>query len=170
MSRTILVVDDDPLIRRLIATTLEDVAGFDLVEAGDGVVLLLGEAERLIDADDLAGEASDVDPAGLTASVADRFEAGERAVQRAAYRAETLVRDRDAADKAHAAAEAAHLAAKALREKQEHRSRSRVALEVLEAQAASISRSASPSRSTTPSPAAASARSASLRRCSSAVW
>ena len=37
VSRTILVVDDDPLIRRLIATTLEDVAGFDLVEAGDGL-------------------------------------------------------------------------------------------------------------------------------------
>ena len=37
MTRTILVVDDDPLIRRLIATTLEDVAGFDLVEAGDGL-------------------------------------------------------------------------------------------------------------------------------------
>ncbi len=37
MSRTILVVDDDPLIRRLVATTLEDVAGFDLVEAVDGV-------------------------------------------------------------------------------------------------------------------------------------
>jgi two-component system chemotaxis response regulator CheY len=37
VSRTILVVDDDPLIRRLIATTLEDVSGFDLVEAGDGI-------------------------------------------------------------------------------------------------------------------------------------
>ena len=37
MTRTILVVDDDPLIRRLIATTLEDVSGFDLVEAGDGL-------------------------------------------------------------------------------------------------------------------------------------
>jgi CheY-like chemotaxis protein len=37
VSRTILVVDDDPLIRRLIATTLEDVSGFDLVEAKDGV-------------------------------------------------------------------------------------------------------------------------------------
>lgn len=32
----VLIVDDDPLIRRLIATTLEDVAGFALVEAGDG--------------------------------------------------------------------------------------------------------------------------------------
>jgi CheY-like chemotaxis protein len=40
MSRTILVVDDDPLIRRLIATTLEDVAGFDLQEAEDGEVAL----------------------------------------------------------------------------------------------------------------------------------
>jgi len=36
VSRSILVVDDDPLIRRLIATTLEDVAGFELVEAKDG--------------------------------------------------------------------------------------------------------------------------------------
>ena len=35
-SRTILIVDDDPLIRRLIVTTLEDVAAFDLMEAGDG--------------------------------------------------------------------------------------------------------------------------------------
>ncbi len=36
MSHTILVVDDDPLIRRLIMTTLEDVAGFELMEAEDG--------------------------------------------------------------------------------------------------------------------------------------
>ena len=40
MSRSILVVDDDPLIRRLIATTLEDVAGFEVVEARDGVEAL----------------------------------------------------------------------------------------------------------------------------------
>ena len=32
----VLIVDDDPLIRQLIATTLEDVAGFELVEAADG--------------------------------------------------------------------------------------------------------------------------------------
>ncbi len=37
MTRTILIVDDDPLIRKLILTTLEDVAGFCLREAGDGV-------------------------------------------------------------------------------------------------------------------------------------
>jgi two-component system chemotaxis response regulator CheY len=36
-NRTVLIVDDDPFIRKLIATTLEDVAGFELVEAGDGV-------------------------------------------------------------------------------------------------------------------------------------
>jgi two-component system chemotaxis response regulator CheY len=32
----VLIVDDDPLIRQLIATTLEDVAGFELHEAEDG--------------------------------------------------------------------------------------------------------------------------------------
>ena len=31
-----LIADDDPFVRKLIATTLEDVAGFELVEAGDG--------------------------------------------------------------------------------------------------------------------------------------
>lgn len=36
MKRGVLIVDDDPFIRRLIATTLEDVARFDLHEAGDG--------------------------------------------------------------------------------------------------------------------------------------
>jgi two-component system chemotaxis response regulator CheY len=36
MTRSVLIVDDDPFIRRLIATTLEDVAGFDIEEAGDG--------------------------------------------------------------------------------------------------------------------------------------
>ena len=40
MRRTILVVDDDPLIRKLIATTLEDVAGYEVVEAGDGIEAL----------------------------------------------------------------------------------------------------------------------------------
>jgi CheY-like chemotaxis protein len=37
LSRSVLIVDDDPFIRRLIATTLEDVAGFDIEEAADGV-------------------------------------------------------------------------------------------------------------------------------------
>ena len=34
---TILIVDDDPLIRKLITTTLQDVAGYTLREAGDGL-------------------------------------------------------------------------------------------------------------------------------------
>ena len=33
---TVLIVDDDPFIRRLIATTLEDVSGFVLLQAADG--------------------------------------------------------------------------------------------------------------------------------------
>jgi two-component system chemotaxis response regulator CheY len=36
MTRGVLVVDDDPFIRKLIATTLEDVSGFELHEAADG--------------------------------------------------------------------------------------------------------------------------------------
>jgi CheY-like chemotaxis protein len=33
---SVLIVDDDPFIRKLVATTLEDVAGFQLAEASDG--------------------------------------------------------------------------------------------------------------------------------------
>ena len=37
MTHGVLIVDDDQFIRKLIATTLEDVAEFDLHEAADGV-------------------------------------------------------------------------------------------------------------------------------------
>ena len=37
MTRSVLIVDDDEFIRRLIATTLEDVAQLQLHEAADGV-------------------------------------------------------------------------------------------------------------------------------------
>ncbi len=40
MTQWVLIVDDDPFIRKLIATTLEDVAGFELAEAADGVQAL----------------------------------------------------------------------------------------------------------------------------------
>jgi two-component system chemotaxis response regulator CheY len=40
MTRGVLVVDDDPFIRKLIATTLEDVAEFELHEAADGIEAL----------------------------------------------------------------------------------------------------------------------------------
>jgi two-component system chemotaxis response regulator CheY len=47
MTSTVLIVDDDPFIRRLIATTLEDVSGFDLIQAGDGEeALTLAEQTR----------------------------------------------------------------------------------------------------------------------------
>ena len=36
MSPSVLIVDDDPFIRKLVATTLEDVAGFELKEAANG--------------------------------------------------------------------------------------------------------------------------------------
>jgi two-component system chemotaxis response regulator CheY len=37
VKRGVLVVDDDPFIRKLISTTLEDVSEFQLYEAADGV-------------------------------------------------------------------------------------------------------------------------------------
>ena len=37
MTRSVLIVDDDQFIRKLIATTLEDVSEFELHEAADGV-------------------------------------------------------------------------------------------------------------------------------------
>ncbi len=40
MNQSVLIVDDDPFIRKLIATTLEDVSGFELAEAADGVQAL----------------------------------------------------------------------------------------------------------------------------------
>ena len=40
MTQVILIVDDDPLIRKLITTTLHDVSDSRLLEAGDGVQAL----------------------------------------------------------------------------------------------------------------------------------
>ena len=40
MTLAVLIVDDDQFIRRLIATTLEDVAEFELYEAADGLEAL----------------------------------------------------------------------------------------------------------------------------------
>jgi CheY-like chemotaxis protein len=49
--RAVLIVDDDPFIRKLIMTTLEGVSTFDLHEAGDGeeaVSVARREAPRLV--------------------------------------------------------------------------------------------------------------------------
>jgi CheY-like chemotaxis protein len=51
VTRTILIVDDDASIRRLIATTLEDVSGYRLEEAADGeeaVVLALDVTPEIV--------------------------------------------------------------------------------------------------------------------------
>lgn len=50
MTRAVMIVDDDPFIRKLIATTLEDVAGFSLYEASDGqhALALAGEVPPAI--------------------------------------------------------------------------------------------------------------------------
>ena len=48
---SVLIVDDDPFIRKLVATTLEDVAGFELAEAGDGaeaVAVAAREAPEMV--------------------------------------------------------------------------------------------------------------------------
>lgn len=96
-----------------------------VASAGDGVELLVGEAERVLIADDLAGGD---DPTSLVA----RLESAGVGVQRAVYRADTLARERDAADEGHRRAESAHAAAKTLRDRQERRTRSREALVRLE--------------------------------------
>ena len=47
MKRGVLVVDDDPFIRKLVATTLEDVSKFELYEAADGIeALQIAEREQ----------------------------------------------------------------------------------------------------------------------------
>ena len=47
MPRGVLIVDDDQFIRKLIKTTLEDVTGFELHEASDGIEALeVAERER----------------------------------------------------------------------------------------------------------------------------
>jgi CheY-like chemotaxis protein len=43
--RSVLIVDDDPFIRKLVSTTLEDVAGFHLHEAANGIEAVERAAE-----------------------------------------------------------------------------------------------------------------------------
>jgi CheY-like chemotaxis protein len=46
VTHTILIVDDDPMIRKLITTTLEDVAGYRLREAPDGIAAMQAALEE----------------------------------------------------------------------------------------------------------------------------
>ena len=46
MTPAVLIVDDDRFMRKLISTTLEDVAGFEVVEAADGEQAIAAAVER----------------------------------------------------------------------------------------------------------------------------
>jgi exonuclease SbcC len=100
---------------------------------------LLDDAERMVAEHGLGATGRDADDGGEAPAGTDaRLEAIGRAIQRAAYRLETLQRERDEAEVAQLAADAAHAELIALRRKQERRDASRVALAALDAQAAGI--------------------------------
>ncbi|GAA1916529.1 SMC family ATPase [Microbacterium aoyamense] len=135
--------DRQRLLRRLFGTrTYEDYqAAFDqrrkdseraLSSAGEGVQLLLGEAERVLSND------LDADELIAAGAVPDRIAAAAVGVQRADYRVGALTLDRDAADAAHRDAEIALAEARALRTRQEQRDRSRLALAALEERAPAV--------------------------------
>jgi CheY-like chemotaxis protein len=46
VTHTILIVDDDAMIRKLITTTLQDVAGYSLREAADGMAAIEAALEE----------------------------------------------------------------------------------------------------------------------------
>ncbi|TDN91840.1 SMC family ATPase [Microbacterium sp. BK668] len=136
--------DRQKLLRRLFGTrTYEDYqsaldqrrkdAEAAVSSGGELVELLLGEAEKVLREHALEGEAAEG-----RRSVAERLEDLRRGLQRADYRVETLAREADDADAAHREAQASFAAAKELREAQERRTRSRVALARLEADAPRI--------------------------------
>ncbi|MFE1644047.1 AAA family ATPase [Microbacterium sp. P01] len=128
-----------------------------LARAGHGVEILLDEAESLIDAEGLQGRSRPVgegdadtdarsDAGAQTREEADvpdsprsahdvgaRIARGERAVDRARYRAQTLAQERDRAEDDHARAAAEHSALTALRARQSDRARARASLAGLEA-------------------------------------
>ncbi|WP_439592777.1 AAA family ATPase [Microbacterium sp.] len=131
------------LLRRLFGTrTYEDYqTAFDqhrkdseraLSSAGEGVQLLLLEAERLLSNDLDAGELV------TDGAVPERIAAVSVGVQRADYRVGALTLERTAADVAHRDAESALVEARALRARQEQRIQARTALAALEARAPDI--------------------------------
>src|SRR5918996_1385524 len=65
--RSVLIVDDDPFIRKLVSTTLEDVAGFELHQAEDGqqALTVAAEVEPAIVFLDIAMPAADPPKTGF---------------------------------------------------------------------------------------------------------
>lgn len=135
--------DRQRLLRRLFGTrTYEEyqaalerrrkLSERELAAAGDGVALLLAEAERIL------GVASHDIADGVVGDVAARIAAATLGLTRAEYRVETLVNDQDAADAALAVAEGALGMARSLREKHDRRAQSRVALDDLERRSPAI--------------------------------
>lgn len=106
-------------------------AAREVDEALATVGMLLDEAEGV--GRDLADEGD-----GAAGDTSARLTAVETLAQRAAYRADTLARERDAADAAHRAADEGHRALAKVREQQEQREASRAALARLEADAAAV--------------------------------
>ncbi|MFG6503268.1 AAA family ATPase [Microbacterium sp. P05] len=108
-----------------------------LSSEGEGVRVLIEEAERIVAAADLAGGVGsgdgapspvDADPDPLT-----RIAALVRAVERAEYRVDTLTRERAEAEAAHTAAVESERAAQTLRRAQEERDAARRELAALDA-------------------------------------
>ncbi|WP_194396474.1 AAA family ATPase [Microbacterium atlanticum] len=106
----------------------------ELEALGERARTLLGQAERLVaaaaaDGDDPAGSRGDDAP---PPDLATRRAAVELGQQRAAYRLDTLTRERVAADEARAAADAAHAELVALSRAQAELARARERLTALE--------------------------------------
>lgn len=148
--------DRQRLLRRLFGTRTYEgyqsalderrrTAEAHVTSAGEGVQMLLAEAETMIAADGLEGSDADAtDPeaarveSGVGTSLEERIAAVTRGVHRAAYRAESLRRESDAAEDAHRAADRAHTDLVALLEAQTERARARAALAAREAETAAI--------------------------------
>ncbi|MET2010587.1 SMC family ATPase [Microbacterium chocolatum] len=148
--------DRQRLLRRLFGTRTYEgyqsalderrrAAEAHVTSAGEGVQMLLAEAEAMLATDGLEGadgEASDPDGAraeiGEGAPLESRIAAVGRGVDRAAYRAESLRRESDAAEEAHRSADRAHTDLVALRDAQGERARARAALAAREAECSAI--------------------------------
>ncbi|WP_106814903.1 AAA family ATPase [Microbacterium timonense] len=110
----------------------------ELDALGERARTLLDQGERLIRAGDLVSEPAEGEEP--TADLATRRAGIELGEQRAAYRLDTLVRERAAADDARAAAETAHASAVALAKAQEELARSRARMAALEAEGEQIAK------------------------------
>jgi exonuclease SbcC len=160
-ARFLLAHNDErqALLRTLFATrTYEDYereletrrkeAERALASEGEGVRVLVDEGERMARDAGLSGAGATGDPALADGSgagdaadapgLSERIAALVRAVERAEYRVDTLVRERAAAEADLAAAADAERAAAAMRAAQEQRAAARAALAILDERAPGV--------------------------------